>query len=95
MQRDRPGDERFALLASALANHILAELAAYWYGQHPELHARVRANRIDPDTGDYTDPDAVRVIPLQFWIDPGVAARDTAAWLRLADALGHALNETK
>lgn len=87
MQKSRAADERPALLASAVANTILAELAEYWYSQRPELYARVRANRIDPNTGDYTDPDAVRIIPLHFWIDAEVAARDTAAWLAVADAV--------
>lgn len=87
MQKERPVEERYTLLASAVGNAILAELAAYWYGLHPDLYARVRANRIDPETGAYSDPDAVRVIPLQFWIDEEVAARDAAAWGRIADAI--------
>lgn len=92
MQKERPAEERSALLASAVANAILAELASYWYGLHPDLYARVRANRIDPETGEYSDPDAVRVIPLQFWIDEEVAARDTAAWERVADAIAIKFN---
>lgn len=87
MQKPRQPEERISLLTSAVANTILAELSEYWYGQHPDLYARVRANRTDPATGEYTDPDAVRVIPLQFWIDPQVAARDTQAWLEVADAI--------
>lgn len=87
MQKDRAPEERFRLLASAVGNAILAELASYWYGLHPDLYARIRANRVDPETGEYSDPDAVRVIPLQFWIDEEVAARDSAAWGRIADAI--------
>jgi hypothetical protein len=83
MQKDRPAEDRFGLLASAIANSLLAELTAYWYGVHPEAYARVRANQVDPATGSYSDPEAAR-IPLLFWLDEKVAARDTAGWLRIA-----------
>ena len=86
MQGQREPAEKFDLLASAIANTILAELAELWYSQNPEAYQRVRANHVDPETGEYSDPEAAR-IPLAFWIDPEVAARDTAAWLRVADAI--------
>jgi hypothetical protein len=91
MQKDREPDDRFGLLASAIANSLLAELSEFWYSRHPEEYQRVRANRIDPDTGEYTDPDAAK-IPLLFWIDPQVAARDTGGWLRIAYLIEKKLN---
>jgi hypothetical protein len=83
MQPSRPAEERFSLLSSAIANGILAELTAYWYNLNPDAHQRVLSNVIDPTTNEYTDPDAAR-IPLQFWIDDGVAQRDIGAWLQTA-----------
>lgn len=83
MQPSRPAEERYELLGSAMANGVLAELTAYWYDLHPEAHQRVLSNTIDPETSEYTDPDAAR-IPLQFWLDGGVANRDIGAWLQIA-----------
>lgn len=83
MQKDRDLSDRFGLMASAISNALLAELSAFWYSRHPEEYQRVRENRIDPATGEYTDPEAAR-IPLLFWIDEKVAARDTGGWLRIA-----------
>jgi hypothetical protein len=83
MQPKRPAEERFTLLSSAIANGILAELTAYWYSLHPDAHERVLNNTVDPVTNEYTDPEAAR-IPLQFWIDDGVAQRDIGAWLQTA-----------
>jgi len=86
MQKDRDPAQRPQLLASAIANATLAELSELYYTAHPEDYARVRANHIDPMTGDYTDPDAAK-IPWKLWADPRVEARDVTLWLRVADAL--------
>jgi hypothetical protein len=83
MQKDRTPDEVRELLASAVANSLLAELSEFWYSRNPEAYARVRANEADPRTGEYSDPEAAR-IPLLFWLDDQVAARDTGAWLNIA-----------
>lgn len=83
MQKDRTPDEVRDLLASAIANSLLAELSEFWYSRNPEAYARVRANQTDPVTGEYSDPEAAR-IPLIFWLDDQVAARDTGAWLNIA-----------
>ncbi|MBC8099319.1 MAG: hypothetical protein H7Y11_07735 [Armatimonadetes bacterium] len=91
MQPDGDPAERFTLLASAVANAILAELTHYWYSQYPEEFERVMANHIDPAIGAYTDPDAAR-IPLLLWSDAGVAQRDTGAWLKVAYAIEKRLN---
>lgn len=94
LQKDRQAADRYRYLVSAFANAILAELAAIWYRQHLDDFERVRTNHIDPMTGEYTDPDAAR-IPLKFWIDPEVAAHDTAAWLALADQLEQQILKTQ
>lgn len=86
MQKDRPPAQRAEQLASAVANTYLAELAELYYSRYPDHYARVRANRIDALTNEYTDPDAAK-IPLLLWNDPLVAARDVTLWLRLADDL--------
>ncbi len=92
MQRERDPQERFVLLTSAVANSIIAEMAEYWYTRNPEAYARVRANRFDPATGEFTDPEAAR-IPLLMWMDEGVAALDTGAWSAIADAVEKKLSE--
>lgn len=86
MQKERDPESRAELLSSAIANVILAELSELYYSAHPDDYARVRANGIDPMTGDYTDPDAVK-IPWKLWADPRVEARDITLWLRVADDL--------
>ncbi len=83
-QRDREHDQRLALLVSAAANTIVAQMGAVFYRKHPELLVRVRDNHIDPDTGEYTDPEAAK-IPLLLWTDNDVAALDTTLWMDLAD----------
>lgn len=85
-QRERPHDQRLAFLVSAAANTIIAQLGAVFYLKNAELYARVRDNHIDPDTGEYTDPDAAK-IPIMLWMDEQVAALDTALWLDLADRI--------
>lgn len=87
MQQDRDPSERPQLLTSAVANVFLAELSELWYRHRPDAYARVRDNHIDPDTGEYSDPEAVNVIPMQFWIDDEVAKRDQTLWLKLAYAI--------
>jgi hypothetical protein len=88
-QKDREPVERVELLVSAAANQMIAALSESYYRRFPDDHARVRANRFDPETGDYSDPDAAR-IPLLLWLDAEVAALDTQLWLALADRLERA-----
>jgi hypothetical protein len=84
-ERKTPLDNRIRFLANALANVILADLAAHWYGIHPDEWARQQEH------GDEPDPDSgltVRhAIYAQFWLDESTAQRDRAAWLALVDAL--------
>lgn len=94
MQKDRTPLERSELLASAIANAILARLTESWYGNHPDEYQRVRNNQIDPATGLYTDEDAAK-IPLMLWADEGVARRDTALWLQVANALERRLPQSE
>lgn len=88
-QKEREPVERVELLVSAAANQIIAALSESYYRRFPEDHARVRANHYDPDTGDYSDPDAAR-IPMLLWLDPVVADLDRQLWLALADRLERA-----
>lgn len=88
-QREREDTERPALLVSAAGNAVIAAMGESFYSRHPDLFARVRDNRLDPETGDYTDPDAAK-IPILLWMDPEVAALDTAQWLALADRVERA-----
>ncbi len=88
-QKEREPIERVELLVSAAANQIVAALSESYYRRFPDDHLRVRANRFDPDSGDYSDPDAAR-IPLLLWLDPVVAELDTQLWLALADRLERA-----
>ncbi len=88
-QKEREPLERVELLVSAAANQIVAALSESYYRRYPDDHARVRANQYDPETGDYSDPDAAR-IPILLWLDPIVAALDTQLWHALADRLERA-----
>ncbi len=90
-QRDREPQERVSLFSSALTHFVLCELAARYYAAHPDQHARVLANQLDPVTGQYTDPDAAR-IPMQMMADPQVAARERRLWRQIADDLATQLN---
>lgn len=92
MQKERTGEERLQYFTSAIANVFLAELSEIYYSRYPEDFKRVRENTLDPDTGEYTDPEAAQ-IPIKFWMHPLVEARDTTLWLRLADDLEEKLKE--
>lgn len=85
-QKDAAHDVKLAFLVSAAANAIVAEMGAVFYAKNPDLFSRVRDNAIDPDTGEYTDPDAAR-IPIALWMDDDVAALDTALWMALTDRI--------
>lgn len=93
-QKEREPLERIELLVSAAANQIVAALSESYYRRFPDDHARVRANQYDPETGDYSDPDAAR-IPILLWLDPAVAELDTRLWSALADRLERAYESEK
>lgn len=85
-QRDKGHDVRLAYLVSAAANGIIAQMGELFYSKNPDLFARVRDNHVDPDSGEYTDPDAAK-IPILLWMDKEVAALDSALWSALADRI--------
>ena len=85
-QRDKGHDVRLAFLVSAAANGIIAQMGKLFYNKNPDLFARVRDNHVDPDSGEYTDPDAAK-IPILLWMDEEVAALDSALWSALADRI--------
>lgn len=85
MERLTPLENRVRFLANALSNVILAELAAAWYGDHPDAWASQQAegDALDEETG----VTVRQSIQAQFWLDTATTARDTAAWLAVADAI--------
>jgi hypothetical protein len=85
VERKTPLENRIRFLANALVNTILAELAAYWYDQHPAAweDQLQRGDEHDPDSG----LTVRQGIQARFWLDAEVARRDTTAWLELADAV--------
>lgn len=85
MERQTPLENRIRFLANALSNVILAELAAAWYGDHPDAweYQQTDGDEIDEETG----VTVRQTIQAQFWLDEVTAGRDTAAWLTIADAV--------
>lgn len=85
MERLTPLENRIRFLANALSNVILAELAAAWYGDHPDAweYQQTDGDAIDEETG----LTVRQTIQAQFWLDEATAQRDTAAWLAVADAV--------
>lgn len=84
-ERRTPLENRIRFLANALANLMLADLAAAWYAAHPEAwtEQQMRGAEIDADSG----MTVRQAIYARFWLDEATAARDTAAWLALADQI--------
>jgi hypothetical protein len=83
LERKTPPENRIRFLANAVSNTIVAELAAAWYGEHPDAWAEQSSHgeAIDSATG----VSVRQRIYAQFWLDEATAARDTASWLQLAD----------
>lgn len=67
--------ERYSFATNAAANALLAALMDLYFGPRPDEWARL------------ADEAARQAVYGRFWLDAGVAAADTAAWLALADAL--------
>ncbi len=88
-ERKTPLDNRMRFLANALANIMLADLASFWYGQHPEAWEQQmqHGEEINPTTGF----SVRQQIYAQFWLDETTAERDTTNWLKLAEQLEHKL----
>lgn len=84
-ERQTPLENRVRFLANAIGSIIVADLAAFWYGQHPDLWA------LQQEHGDDLDETSGQPIRQQiyarFWLDESVAARDTAAWMQIAGRL--------
>jgi hypothetical protein len=78
-----PLENRLRFLASAVSHAILAGLAAFWYGQHPDAWIQQQQHGDEPDP--QTGLTLRQQIYAQFWLDEAVAERDTAAWLAVAD----------
>lgn len=77
--------ERYSFMTNAVANAHLADLMDFYYSVRPEEWAllTLRGGEIDPETGQPLS----QTLYGRFWLDEGVAARDVAGWLALADAL--------
>ena len=84
-ERKTPYENRIRFLANAIGNLIVAELAAYWYGENADMweFQQTRGSELDEETGQPIS----QIVYASFWLDDEVAARDTAAWLTIADQL--------
>ena len=85
VERQTPLENRVRFLADVLSNVMLADLAAFWYGQHMDMWDLQQAHGDELD--EATGTTIRQSIYAQFWLDEAVAQRDTAAWLDIADAL--------
>ena len=84
-ERKTPYMNRIRFLANAIGNLIVADLAAYWYSQNDDMwdFQQAHGSEIDEETGEPIS----QTIYTSFWLDDEVAARDTAAWLTIADQI--------
>jgi hypothetical protein len=83
MQDKHTGEARIGYMASAVVNGIMAELAEAWYGEREADWQRVRSNQYDPQTGTYSDPEAMQ-IAYTFWTDEATAMLDQSCWMEIA-----------
>jgi hypothetical protein len=84
-------EARFGYLVSAVEHAIMAQLVEDWYGKRTIYWERVQNNQLDPQTGEYSDPDATK-IPYQFWTDAKIAKRDIKLWVAVADKISERIN---
>ncbi|MBI1279907.1 MAG: hypothetical protein GC179_17405 [Anaerolineaceae bacterium] len=84
-ERKTPYENRIRFLANAIGNLIVADLAAYWYAENADMWAfqQEHGSEIDDETGEPIS----QIVYASFWLDEDVAARDTAAWIAIADQL--------
>lgn len=84
-ERKTPYENRLRFLANAIGNLIVADLAAYWYGANPDMweFQQEHGRELDDETGEPIS----QIVYASFWLDEEVAARDTTAWLAIADQL--------
>ena len=84
-ERKTPYMNRIRFLANAIGNLIVADLAAYWYSENDDMwdFQQIHGSEIDEETGEPIG----QIVYASFWLDDEVAARDTAAWLTIADQL--------
>jgi hypothetical protein len=90
LERKTPLENRIRFLANAVSNTILAELAAAWYGEHPDAWAEQQEHGEEIDSA--AGVSVRQRIYAGFWLDDATAARDTAAWLQVADAVEKAIS---
>ncbi len=71
--------ERYSFITNATSNVVLAELMDLYYRDHMAAWQRLNdaPEAIDPATG----LSVRQTVYAQFWLDPQVAACDTALWL--------------
>lgn len=84
-ERKTPPENRLRFLANAIGNLIVADLAAFWYAQNPDMWAfqQEHGDEMDDENGQ----PIRQMIYATFWLDDAVAARDTAAWLEVAEKI--------
>ncbi|MEZ4669300.1 MAG: hypothetical protein R3E39_15450 [Anaerolineae bacterium] len=84
-ERKTPAENRLRFLANAIGNLIIADLAAIWYGQNEEIWEFQQTHGDDHD--EESGQPIRQLIYATFWMDDEVAARDTAAWLDVAEKI--------
>lgn len=90
MQKTHTPEARLSFLASAIVNTVMAELVEAWYGEQIEAWERVRANVFNPETQQYSDPEAAQ-IAYAFWMDEATITLERAGWHEVADRIERAL----
>ena len=84
-ERKTPYENRIRFLANAIGNLIVSDLAAYWYAENDDMwdFQQLHGSEIDEETSEPIS----QIVYASFWLDDEVAARDSAAWLAIADQL--------
>src|SRR5690606_33351474 len=77
--------ERYSFMTNATANALLSDLMDFYYGPRPEEWRKLTEQ--GDDTDEKTGLPVRQVQYMRFWLNDAVVARDTAAWLALADHL--------
>jgi len=90
MNDKHTNEARVGFITSSVVNVVMASVVHNWYGTREKAWIKVRKNRIDPATGQYTDPVATE-IAYKFWTDEATITYEKETWHRITDALERAL----
>ncbi|HLV36491.1 MAG TPA: hypothetical protein VKY59_15300 [Spirillospora sp.] len=83
--------ERYSFITDAIAHIALAELMDAYYSDHRDEWEQINTqpDAVNPETGLTTRQE----LHMKFWMDAGVAQRDTAIWLEIADSVSAKFNK--